>query len=113
MKDIKPSEWAEQARYQLHYHLSQCGFGFLAVEIEDVDDELFILVVSDDLVPSIKIPLSIEQLTENGLGLSSLFGELALRILTHRENLLQDQEKRKYLMMKGLDYERFCSRVGQ
>lgn len=94
MTDALPTEtqWALEAKNQLAYYLSQCGFGFLEVEIHNIFLDTITLKVSDS--PSylrLTVSISIKQMESH----QNFFGELALSVLTRRQNILRlmDEEK--------------------
>lgn len=94
MIDALPTrtEWALEAKYQLAHYLSQCGFGFLEVEIHNINLDTITLKVCDSaLYLRLTVSISIKQMESR----QNLFGELALSVLTRRQNILRlmDEEK--------------------
>jgi hypothetical protein len=98
--DALPTEtqWALEAKNQLAYYLSQCGFGFLEVEIHNINLDTITLKVSDG--PSylrLTVPIYIKQMESR----QNLFGELALSVLRRRENVLRLMDEKKSKEERG------------
>lgn len=82
------NELAEYSAFRLYYYLSEYGFGFMQVKVEEANIYNVILLVIDDMI-TLRVLVSFEAIEND------LFDKLALLILRTRSMILKENDTTK------------------